>query len=154
MIVHYILSITLVGYAILASQSFMYLLSLKAVQLKLDAKSYITLRKYMDQAMNVRLRYALYGTLAFNVLLVAASATNPSSIIFITALLALVTLVADILLALKGNIPLNKLINTWSTDRYPENWTDVRAQWLAIFQYRQVALITGLVSLVIGAVFR
>jgi uncharacterized membrane protein len=65
----------------------------------------------------------------------------------------LIALVAEIMLTLKGNLPINDVINTWSTDTIPANWTAFREKWFTIFQYRQIASITGFISLLIGAVF-
>jgi uncharacterized membrane protein len=62
-------------------------------------------------------------------------------------------LIADIILILKGNIPLNKTINSWSPSRYPENWSEYRAKWLATYRIRQVINLSGFVVLVAGFVF-
>jgi MFS superfamily sulfate permease-like transporter len=54
---------------------------------------------------------------------------------------------------MKGNMPINNLINTWTAENYPANWEYYRAKWLRIFFYREIATITGFVSLVTGVVF-
>jgi uncharacterized membrane protein len=148
-----IFTITLLVYAMIASQAFMYMLSLKQVQLNLDANSYIEIRKLIDISMRASFKYVIYAALLANVLLVIVTAKTPSSLVFITATIALVALVAEIVLTLKGNLPINDVINTWSADSVPANWTSFRNKWFTIFQYRQIASITGFVSLVIGALF-
>jgi uncharacterized membrane protein len=148
-----ILAITLLVYAIIASQAFMYMLSLKQVQLNLGANSYTEIRKLIDISMRASFKYVIYAALLANVLLVIATLKTPSSLVFITATIALVALVAEILLTLKGNLPINDVINTWSADNFPANWTSFRDKWFTIFQYRQMASITGFISLLIGAVF-
>jgi hypothetical protein len=57
------------------------------------------------------------------------------------------------LIAVKGNLPINAVINNWSKDRYPSNWFEYRDRWLKFFRYRKVAVVTGFVSLVIGIFF-
>ena len=148
-----ILAITLLVYAIIASQAFMYMLSLKQVQLNLGATSYTEIRKLIDISMRASFKYVIYAALLANVLLVIATAKNPGSLVFITATFALLALVAEIVLTLKGNLPINDVINTWSADTIPANWTAFRDKWFIIFQYRQIASITGFISLLIGAVF-
>lgn len=148
-----IYTITLLAYAIIASQAFMYILSLKQVQLNLNAGSYTELRKLIDFSMRASFKYVIYAALLANVLLVILKLNTPTSLVFITATIALVALVAEILLTLKGNLPINDVINTWSADTIPANWTSFRDKWFTIFQYRQVVTITGFVCLVIGAVF-
>ena len=148
-----ILAITLLVYAIIASQAFMYMLSLKQVQLNLGANSYTEIRKLIDISMRASFKYVIYAALLANVSLVIATIKTPSGLVFITATIALLALVAEILLTLKGNLPINDVINTWSADSVPANWTAFRDKWFTIFQYRQIASITGFISLLIGAVF-
>jgi hypothetical protein len=148
-----ILLITLLAYSIIVSQSFMYILALKNVQLNLGANSYTEIRKLTDTAMRSNFKYVIYAALSANLLLLIANIKNPVSLIFITAAIAFVALVTDILLTVKGNLPVNDIINTWSADNIPANWTDVRTKWFTVFQYRQVANITGFISLLIGVVF-
>lgn len=149
-----ILFITLLAYSFIVSQSFMYILALKNVQLNLAANPYIELRKLIDAAMRSNFKYAIYAALLANLLLVIVNIKNPGGIVFTTAAIALIALVADILLTVKGNLPVNDIIKTWSADNYPTNWAAYRTKWFTIFQYRQIANIIGFVSLLIGVVFR
>lgn len=148
-----ILLITIVAYAMLVSQSFMYILALKNVQLNLEANSYIELRKLIDVNMNRNFKYVMYIAFLANLLCVISNFKNVGSLLFITSTIALVAIIADILIAVKGNIPINNIIDTWSFDDYPADWRDYRTKWLSFFQLRQVANITGFISLCIGAVF-
>jgi len=132
----------------------MYILALKKVQLNLEAKPYIELRKLIDINMRSNFKYVIYAALLANLMLVILTGNNPGNLVFITATIAFVALVADILLTVKGNLPINAIINKWPDDSYPANWTEYRKQWFHIFQYRQIANITGFVSLLIGVVFR
>lgn len=144
---------TLMSYSIIVSQSFMYILSLKHTQLNLGANHYIEIRKLIDAGMRSNFKYVIYATLLFNLLLVIVNIKNPGSLVFITAAIAFVALMADTLLTIKGNMPINDIINTWSADNYPSNWEAYRTKWLSVFQYRQIANITGFISLLAGAIF-
>lgn len=148
-----ILLFTLLVYSIIVSQSFMYILALKDVQLSLDANSYTELRKLIDSSMRISFKYVIYAALLANLILVISTIKNPGGLVFITAAIAFVALIIDTTLTLKGNLPINDIINTWSPDNYPVNWTDFRTNWLNIFRYRQFANIIGFTSLLIGAVF-
>lgn len=153
MVTKIIFLITLISYSIIVSQSFMYMLALKNTQLNLEARPYTELRKLIDTSMRNNFKYVVYAALLANVVWVILNDKNPGSLLFITAAIALIALIADTLLTVKGSLPINDIINTWSTDSYPANWADYRAKWFNIFQYRQIANITGFVSLLIGAVF-
>jgi hypothetical protein len=144
---------TLLAYSIIVSQSFMYIIALKNVQLNLNASSYIELRKLLDVNFRANFTYVIYMALFTNFLLVLTTLKNPSSLLFITAAIAFVALITDTFLTVKGNLPINDIINSWSLDNYPTNWADYRTKWLTIFQYRQIANIIGFLSLLIGVVF-
>ncbi len=153
MLVQIVLLITLILYAIIASQSFMYMLALKTLQLKLDAAGYIIFRQLIDASMMARLKYVMYAALIANTILVALLINTIGSLLFLSALLAGILLVVDMLIAVKGNLPINAVINSWSINNYPANWVEYRERWLKFFRYRQLAVITGFVSLVIATVF-
>lgn len=148
-----ILLLALASYSIIVSQSYMYLVALKNVQNNLTAPSYIELRKLLDTNFRAKYKYAVIGALITNLLLVILTINSHSSLLMVTSVIAFVALVADLLLTVKGNLPINKLINGWSADNYPADWDLYRTKWLLIFSYRQVATITGFFILLIGTVF-
>lgn len=123
------------------------------MQLKLDRNSYTEIRKLIDSSMRASFKYVIYVALLANVLLVIATAKTPCSLVFWGAIIALFALVAEILFTLKGNLPINNVINTWSADSTPANWATFGGKWFTIFQYRQIASITGFISLVIASIF-
>ena len=131
----------------------MYILALKQVQINLSPSSYIELRKLTDTAMRSNFKYVMFIALAANVVLIAVNFKQPSSIMFVTAAIALICLLVDFVIIIKGNMPINDVINGWSVSNYPSNWADYRNNWLRIFQYREAAAITAFVSLLIGAIF-
>lgn len=153
MLVQLTLVITFILYAILASQSFMYILALKTVQLKLEAPAYIKLRQLIDASMMATIKYVMYAAMIFNTLLVVLLIRTHGGLLFCTALFSAIMLLVDILITVKGNLPINAVINTWSPNSYPSNWFEYRDRWLRFFRYRQIAVITGFVSLVVGTVF-
>ncbi len=153
MIINIIFLLTLLSYSIIVSQAFMYILSLKNVQLKLQADSYTELRKLIDTSMRGNFKYVVYAALLFTPALVIVTSKTPGSLEFIMAVIAFVSLIADTVLTLKGNLLINDTINGWSPCTCPPNWADYRKKWFYIFQYRQLATITGFLCLLIAAVF-
>ena len=131
----------------------MYIVALKNVQMDMGGGSYIQLRKLLDSNFRANYKYAVYAALIMSLLFVLINIKSPGSILFITASVSFIAMIADLLLMMKGNIPINNLINTWTPVQYPDNWAEHRAKWLQIFYYREIATITGFISLVIGAVF-
>lgn len=148
-----ILLITVLAYSVIVSQSFMYILALKDAQLTLESNSYTELRKLIDKSMRDNFKYVIYAALLANLALIIINIKTPGNLKFITATIAFIALVIDTLLTMKGNLPINDVINAWSPDSIPANWKEYRTKWFQIFQYRQIANITGFVSLLIGTVF-
>jgi len=148
-----LLFITLLAYSFVVSQSFSYIIALHNTQKNLDARGYIGLRKLLDKNFRAKFKYVFYITLISSTLLCILSFREPNRLLFIGSLIAWIGFVADTVFMLKGNIPINKIINTWSPDNYPTNWETHRAKWLRVFTRRQIANIIGFTSLLFAAVF-
>jgi uncharacterized membrane protein len=153
MILKTLLLLTLIAYSMIVSQSFMYILALRKASLGLDAGGYIRLRKLIDEAMRASFKYVIYSALILCLALTLMSARQPGSLLFTTAVIAFAALITDVIITLKGNMPINDIINSWSPDSYPTDWSAHRTRWLAFFGYRQVVNILGFLSLLVGAVF-
>jgi uncharacterized membrane protein len=148
------LFITLIAYSFIVSQSFMYLLALKNVQFGLDGRSFTEFRQLIDINMRSTFKYALYTAVIGNFLLLILNYKQPGQFLFIMAAIAFLALIAEILLTVKGNLPINDIINQWTPGSYPANWAEYRQQWFDIFQYRQLINILGFISLLAGVIFR
>lgn len=148
-----ILLFTMLAYSVIVAQSYMYIIALKNVQHCMQAESYIELRKLLDVNFRANYKFAVYAALVTSFILVLINIKTPGSLLFITSSIAFVALIADVLLMMKGNMPINDLINTWTVDHYPADWALYRAKWLRIFLFREIVTITGFISLVTGAVF-
>jgi uncharacterized membrane protein len=153
MIIKITLFITLLTYAFVISQSFFYILAMSSTLKKMQAATYIETRNLLTQKLETPLQIVYYTALAASVLLTAFCIVNPSGILFIASVIALIALLADALLAVKGNIPLNNYINSWTTANYPENWQQYRSKWFSLYHIRQALNITGFIALLLGLIF-
>jgi hypothetical protein len=147
------LFITLMLYVVVISQSFFYILAMSNVTKSMQPATYIESRKLLDQNLRSSLTTVYYLALASSVLLVSFCVINPSGFLFICSVVALVSLIIDVAFTLKGNVPLNKIINTWTASNYPANWKEYRSKWLSIYSIRQAVNIIGFVSLLAGLIF-
>ncbi len=141
------------SHCFIVSQSFIYIIALRNVQQNMQPASYIELRKLLDKNFQSKFRIVLYTGFVTGSILTVLCSMNPGSLLFITAAIGLIALIVEIIIAVKGNVPINRIINTWSPENYPGNWTVYRAKWLSVFAIRQIVNITGFVSLLVGAVF-
>lgn len=145
--------LTLVSYSFIVSQSLMYIIALRNVQLNMDAPSYTSFRKLLDKNFRNKFRFPFYSTFITNSVLVTLCSTKPFSLGFITSVVGWVAFAENTLFMLKGNLPVNKAINDWTPDTVPPDWVSYRDLWLSVFMKRQVCDIVGFLSLLIGVVF-
>ncbi|HET6994193.1 MAG TPA: hypothetical protein VFI06_04375, partial [Chitinophagaceae bacterium] len=101
----------------------------------------------------VTLRLVYYLALIASIALTSFCVINPSGVLFICSVISLLLLITDIALSLKGNVPLNKAINSWTASDYPSNWKEYRSKWFCVYNIRQAANITGFISLLAGLIF-
>lgn len=148
-----VLFITLLAYSIVVAQSFSYIISLTSVQSNLDANEYIRFRHLTDKNFRKKFKYVFYITLISTTVLSIVAASKPTSLLFTCSIVAWIAFIADTTFMLKGNMPINDKINEWTIENYPPDWKQYRTNWLKVFMNRQIANITGFVSLVIAAVF-
>jgi hypothetical protein len=147
------LFITLLLYAFVISQSLFYILAMSNVLKNMQPATYIESRKLLDKNLRASLPVVYYLALIASIALTAFCVINPSGVLFIGSVIALAALLADLVLTIKGNRPINETINTWSASDYPANWKEYRAKWFMVYNIRQVANIIGFVSLLAGLVF-
>jgi uncharacterized membrane protein len=147
------LFITILLYAFVISQSFFYILAMSRVSKSMQPVTYIESRQLLDKNLQNSLSLVYYLSLAACIALTSFCVINPPGPLFICSIIALVLLIVDIALSLKGNVPLNKIINTWTASNYPANWKEYRSKWFLVYNIRQVANIIGFVSLLAGLIF-
>src|SRR6185436_6128426 len=120
---------TLLLYAFVISQSFFYILAMSRVTKSMQAVTYIESRQLLDKNLQQSLSLVYYLALASSIALTSFCVINPSGPLFICSVISLILLIIDIALSLKGNVPLNKIINTWTATNYPSNWKEYRSKW-------------------------
>lgn len=153
MIIQVLLFFNLLVYAVIVSQSFMYMIALRNVQESMEAASYIELRKLIDRNFVKKFKPVMYTALVLSPLLAVLSLLLSTPLVIAGSILAFVGLLADTVLSFTRNIPVNKMIGSWTAEHPPANWKMYRSKWLYYFSWRQVANITGFVSLLAAAVF-
>lgn len=149
----FVILINLLAYGFIVSQAFFYLLALGNATRKLNAPAYVELRILLDTDLTVTLKIVYYLCLVSSITLAVMTAGNPSGILFITSSIACIALWIDVYLMFKGNIPINKMIRSWTPELYPSNWKDFREAWMNYYHRRQACAIIGFVSLLIGIIW-
>jgi hypothetical protein len=148
------LIMNLITYSIVVSQPLFYRVVMGRAQRALSPAAFIELRQRINPIMTRRVPVIYASALATLLLLLVLSLRIPNGIVLVTAAIALVCLVIDVLFMLRENVPINGVIDQWSTTQYPEDWEHYRTRWFEIFVYREIALLVGFFSLLVGAVFQ
>lgn len=147
------LFITLILYAVVISQSFFYILAMSNVLKSMQPATYIESRQLLDRNLRSSLSLVYYLSLMASFALTAFCVVNPTGILFTCSIIALFALVVDLALTIRGNLPLNAIINSWTASNYPANWKEYRSKWFLIYNIRQAVNIIGFVSLLAGLIF-
>lgn len=145
--------LNLLVYTVIVSQSFMYIIAMRNVQESMGAASYIELRKLLDRNFLKKFKPVVYSALVLGLALVAAAAFQSSKVLLAGSSIAFAGLLIDVVLIVKGDMPINRIINSWTLETFPANWVEYRSRWLYWFSWRQVANISGFIALLIAVIF-
>jgi|SRR5450432_602016 hypothetical protein len=145
--------LNLTAYGVLASQPVFYLLAMGKATKKLRPSSYTELRNHLNDILEINMRILYYTVLLTSIGWFICTLIIHSNLLFLTSLIALAALFVDMFFLFKGDIPINNIIKTWTPENYPADWETHRKKWFVFFRRRQVAILAGFASLLLGAVF-
>ncbi|MVM31134.1 hypothetical protein GO755_13920 [Spirosoma sp. HMF4905] len=139
---------------IIAGQAFFFLIGGTAGLKNVSASTFIEQRKAIDLVIGPYLKviYLISVLVSTVVLILLRQQVGSFSFLLSTGILVLILI--DLTIALKGNIPLNQLIQSWSLTDYPANWATIRDQWLAYMYWREACSITALLCALLGVYFQ
>jgi hypothetical protein len=144
----------LVLFSIIAGQSFFYLIGGREAIRLLSAPAFIEQRKITDRIIAGRLRITYILALMLSLVLISIWLIRGGAFPTIFIVLSTLCLIIDLSIAVRGNIPLNREIQTWATSQYPANWNRIRSRWLRFFAWRELVSIVGLLLLLMAALWR
>ena len=136
-------------YLFIASQGMFYLIGINKALQSISIPAFIEQRKAIDTVIGNPLRFLYISSIGIAFLILALDIRNPRSITFITVLLSLICIAADLFLAINKSIPLNDIINNYPANKFSD-MQSVRTEWLWLINCRGVIAITGLLILISG----
>lgn len=146
--------VTLLLFALVVSQPFFYALALGQASTQLSASAYVELRQRINAVIAKPLVQLYGGTIVSCIFVVVLALRVSATVLVVCSVLAALSLVVDLVIAVQRNVPINQRMNGWSTAEVPSDWETHRAQWNAAFTVRQVVLTLGFVALVVGVAQR
>lgn len=141
---------TLLLFALVVSQPFFYLLALGAVSDSLSGPAYVEMRQAINREMNRRLVALYAATLVSALWLCGLAAYAGAGGLTLGTAAAIVGLAIDTVLALRRNVPINNVMDTWDTANLPAEWADYRRRWRYAFATRQAVLAAAFACLLAG----
>jgi hypothetical protein len=142
---------TLFAYTLVMSQPLFFAFALGRASLALSGPAYAELRQRINGAITRPLIVVYALTFVACLTVAAVAATEGATTTAVGVGLAALTLVIDLGLAAKGNVPLNTAMNHWDPAALPADWAAKRAAWHRVFAVRQIVLCVGYVAFVAGA---
>ena len=131
---------------LIASQGIFYLLGVAPALKKISVPAFAEQRKAIDSVIAIRLRIIYYMSLVVGTAVLIAYKEEVTGVAFICSLIATLLLVADAVLALKFEIPINKLFG-----KYPDgtqyDWGNLQLSWLRFMVFRGICSSLALCSL-------
>lgn len=146
---HTLRTLYLLLYLFIASQGMFYLIGINKALLNISISAFIEQRKSIDAVIGDPLRLLYFSSMGIAILLLFFTFRNPGSIVFITVLLSLLCILADVTLALTKSIPLNEIMNNYPSDQDPDMQL-LRTEWLSYISLRGSIAIIGLFILLSG----
>lgn len=134
-------------YALIAGQGFYMLLGGSRALKYLSVGAFIEHRQSVDKAIARNLSVSYMLTLVYSASYIFLLVWYEAPQLQLAAtVLAFLLLVADLSIALRGNLPINKEINTWQEQAHPMDWTTHRDLWIYYMTWRNWLAIFALVA--------
>jgi hypothetical protein len=134
--------LNLAVFSLVVSQPLFYLIALTHAQRALSAPAYIELRQHVNAIMNRRLPPIYVAALLLDITVLLVAIRAGAVLETVTAATTLLALLADAFFMIRENVPINGVMDAWSTTSYPPDWEHYRARWFEIFRHRQLVLLS------------
>jgi hypothetical protein len=119
---------------------------------KLTPTSFVEFFQKVDPYMKVWAKFLVLGQILLCLLLIILQARTLLQPHVILTIIALLCGLVSMVTAVKGNVPLNREMETWDATSPPAHWAQVRDRWLHIHRIRGIVEIAGFIVLLLAAV--
>lgn len=142
-------SLLLIG--LLAGNAFAFVIGMGPAMQKLSASSYIAFHQAMQRSFlswTPLLCFVVVFKLTVHLFVMRK---HWQRIEFFFVLFALLCVMDELVMTWTGNMPLNRVIHLWQFQGPPNDWENIRAQWMHLMYWRCALLVAGF-SFLIGSV--
>lgn len=142
----------LLFFLIIVSQGVFYLFAMGKALSEISIPAYAEIRNSTDRVIEWRLKFVYPITLFIGIITTLFLLKTPGSPAFITTAIAIFCLLADLILAIKINMPINAKFHLYETGLKEVDWENLRRTWLQFLSYRGILQIVGFLSLLFGII--
>ncbi len=141
-------------YLVLVSQLMYYVFVMGTALRNVGVNNFLELRKVVDPLVQQRHVPFYYAALLLLVLLMVVSVKQWNSFGFLTLIIALLCLVADIVLGLRESNQLNAVVNQYAFTEHPVDWEKLRTEWINKITTRGWISLAGFMALLAGLIWK
>ncbi|MGZ5286837.1 MAG: hypothetical protein ACXWB9_06620 [Flavisolibacter sp.] len=141
-------------YLVVVSQLMYYVFVMGTALQKVGINNFLELRKVVDPLVQQRHVPFYYAAILLLVLLILLTLKQWNSFRFITTVVALLCLVADIMMGLRESNQLNQVVNQYAFTPHPVDWEQLRIDWINKITIRGWISMTGFMALVAGLIWK
>ncbi|NHA06139.1 hypothetical protein G7092_20185 [Mucilaginibacter sp. HC2] len=134
---------------IIASQGIFYFIGCAEAMKHLTVPVFADYRKALDSFIAGRLKVLYYIALALGVTVLILSRQQMSGLVFLCTLVATLCIVMDVLIALKGSIPINNQFNQYPAANVAD-WRGLQLSWVKLILIRGIFSSTALITLLVS----
>lgn len=121
---------------------------------KLSGPTFIEWFQKIDPYMKIRAPQLMMSQLVVTLLLLILLHDRSAAPEFWLTGVAFVLTVVAMVIAVRGNVPLNRQMDHWSASSPPDQWEEIRDQWLHYQRLRGIAEIAGFVMLLVATLLQ
>ncbi len=114
-------------------------MSLNPVMRTLDGPTYLAVKQAADREFPKIAKPLMLASLTVTVVLAVTAAVLGHADVLVLGLAATAALLVTLLAILRGDLPINRAMASWTPSTLPGNWAAVRSAWEKSFAVRVVA---------------
>lgn len=146
------LSLLFVG--LLAGNAFAFVLGVGPALEMLSVGTYVEFHQAMMSFLGERAPILYGGAIVSLLLSMYVMRRQWRSLEYIMVFFALICVLDELLMSVSGNMPLTRVIQSWQINQPPNNWAEVRSQWMYLMYWRCALLVSAFVLLLSASSFK
>jgi len=135
---------------LLAGSAFTFVLGLCPIMENLSISSYVEFHQALEGSFSCKLPALYGGTLLLLAFTLFIKRKSWRTLTFALVVCAFLCIADELIMTVNGSSPLGKSIQAWQVQQLPQDWVEVRVQWLRFIYWRAALLVSAFILLLIS----